>query len=114
MKVEILYVADCPSRIPAINLVKGVLAEQRRSETVVEIEISDPRQAAAERFLGSPTIRVNGKDVESQLPASGPYGVSCRTYLDHGRRQGLPPREWIQTAVRAAMANGEKTGENVS
>ena len=56
---------------------------------------------AAEKvgFLGSPTIKVNGKDLEIERRNDNP-SFSCRTYRVNGKLQGLPPEEMILQAMR--------------
>jgi hypothetical protein len=63
-RVEILYVEGCPNHEPARELVER-LARQLRIEPEIQlVEVADPDRAVALRFLGSPTVRVNGVDVE--------------------------------------------------
>lgn len=101
MKVEVLYVADCPSHPAALELVREVLVSEGVVAEVCEVLVADNRMAKALSFLGSPTIRVNGQDVAEELALSADCAVSCRLYL--GSRQiGLPPAEWIRRAVANA------------
>src|SRR5262245_44076498 len=102
MKVELLYVRDCPNYPPTAEAVKDVLRECGLPTEISEIEISTPAEAAQFSFCGSPTVRVNGNDVEPGPPPASHFGVSCRSYLVNGRRQGVPDREWISAAIRRA------------
>jgi hypothetical protein len=102
MKIEVLCVPDCPNYLPAVALVQDVLREHGLSEAIDRIEVSSSSQAAAVSFLGSPTVRVNGKDVEPSVLERDSFGVSCRTYFVDGRLQGLPRREWIRDAIVSA------------
>ena len=102
MRIELLYVADCPNRQPTIEVVQEVLREQGLPPDIIEIEISDAALATALSFPGSPTVRVDGKDVETSVNLFPSYGVSCRTYLVDGRFEGTPRREWIRNAILAA------------
>ena len=102
MRIELLYVADCPNRQPTIEVVQEVLREQGLPPDIIEIEISDAALAAALSFPGSPTVRVDGKDVETSVNLFPSYGVSCRTYFVDGRFEGTPRREWIRNAILAA------------
>ena len=104
MKIELLYVADCPNRQPTIEIVEEVLREEGLPPDIIEIEISDPAQAAALSFVGSPTVRVDGKDVEPGVNLFPSYGVSCRTYFVDGRFEGTPRREWIRNAALASKS----------
>lgn len=62
--VEVLTFEGCPHAEPALELVKRVLADSGAGATVRRVDVPDAEAAAAERFLGSPTIRVNGRDIE--------------------------------------------------
>ena len=50
-------------------------------------------------FLGSPSVRINGLDIESEERSLKSYGLSCRTYLDGAKRSGLPSSELIRLAI---------------
>jgi hypothetical protein len=77
-------------------------------EEISEIEVCDPAQAEELAFPGSPTIRVDGKDVETTLPVQGSYGLSCRTYVIDGTLHGVPSQEVISKAIRLAVAGADK------
>lgn len=62
------------------------------------IEVCSEADAMRLRFLGSPTVRVNGRDVEPGAVARTDYALSCRMY----GRTGVPSREWIKAALRSA------------
>ncbi len=99
-EVELLWWDGCPSSEGAHELVRTVMAEaglDPASLRSVEIDTDD----AAERvgFIGSPTIRVDGRDV--QPPADKePPGLTCRVYhLRDGRVSPLPDPEDIKEAL---------------
>ncbi|MEP7345260.1 MAG: mercuric transporter MerT family protein [Gemmatimonadaceae bacterium] len=100
MKIEILYFDGCPHYMPAVELVNEVLREERSTAQVVAVNVPDQTTALATGFLGSPTIRVNGLDVEPEARALRDYGITCRTYQANGRMEGLPSRELIRQAIR--------------
>ena len=101
MKVEVLYVADCPSHPAAVQLVRDVLLSEGVTAEICELLIADNHMAKVLSFRGSPTIRVNGRDVAGESFPSAECAVSCRLYL--GSHQiGLPPAEWIRQAVVSA------------
>ena len=105
MKVEVLYIADCPTHLAAVKLVKRALAAERCEAEVDEVLVRDERMAYALQFLGSPTIRINGRDVAGEPATAKNFGLSCRLYP--GSKQiGLPPMEVIQRAV--SEARGER------
>jgi hypothetical protein len=102
MKVEILYFAGCPNHLPALNRVREVLAKEAACAEVIEIEVESAASAERLQFRGSPTIRIDGLDIERTARSSRSIGWMCRTYTHHGEQVGVPPTEWIQAAVREA------------
>ena len=104
MKIELLHIADCPNIDAVRRLLKEALRELGLPEAISEIEVCDSAQAEALAFPGSPTVRVDGKDVETTFPAQGGYGLACRTYVIDGTRQGVPSQEIISKAIRSAVA----------
>ena len=100
--VEVLTFSGCPHAEPALELVERVLADTGIAATVRRIDVPDNETAAAERFLGSPTIRVNGRDVEPGNHERDQYVLACRVYrTDHGV-QGEPDERWLRDALHDA------------
>ncbi|MGH9508818.1 MAG: DF family (seleno)protein, partial [Terriglobales bacterium] len=91
MKIEILYVPGCPHLQPAAELVERVLLEEGVRAEVQQVLVADEATAATLRFAGSPTVLVNGRDVEPAVVA-GQGGLSCRLYANHGA-PGIPSRD---------------------
>jgi hypothetical protein len=105
VRVEVLYVAECPSHPLALKLLRDVLAAEGVAAEIHEVLVRDERMAHQLGFLGSPTIRINGRDVtgESQKPHS--FALSCRLYPG-SKPIGLPPVEMIHHAVVQARQGG--------
>lgn len=105
MKIEVLYVLDCPHYAAAMAELKSVLAIERVSAPITEVLVANPRMAETLKFRGSPTIRINGRDITGDSDLQH-FAVSCRLYP--GQKQpGVPPSEMIHRAVREAM-HGDK------
>lgn len=101
MKVEVLYVSDCPSRLAAVKLVKEALADQGVAADIDEVLVTDQEMAYELEFIGSPTIRINGRDVAGEPTTLKTFALNCRLYP--GSKQiGLPPAEMVHRAVLAA------------
>jgi hypothetical protein len=84
-RVQILYFEGCPNQEPARALVER-LARQLHLEPEIElVEVADPEAAAKLRFVGSPTVRVNGVDVEPGAERRD-FPFSCRIYRGEGAR----------------------------
>jgi hypothetical protein len=99
-RIEFLWWAECPSWERALAILRErVAAAGLDPEAVVIIELTDEQQARGLGFPGSPTIRVDGVDVQD--PVSNPIGLSCRVYRTaDGRVSPLPPSEAIDAALR--------------
>jgi len=57
---------------------------------------------AAAAILGSPTVRVDGRDVDPQAEERRDYGLSCRVYRTERGLAGLPDARWLRAALRCA------------
>jgi hypothetical protein len=98
MKIEILFFKDCPNYEEAYRRIRVVLAELGQDAEVVLVEVPDDTTAARVRFPGSPTIRVDGKDIVPE-ESTGPYGLSCRVYSTASGVSGVPEMEAIRRAM---------------
>src|SRR5207247_11414310 len=97
VKVEVLYVADCPTHPAAVNLVKQVLAAEGVEAEIHEVLVRDEGMANELGFCGSPTIRINGRDVAGETKNARSLALSCRLYS--GLKQvGLPPVDMVHRA----------------
>lgn len=104
-QVEFLWWRDCPSWERALADLRAAMRERGLDPEALElIEIDGEEAAVRERFVGSPTIRVNGADVQPNLAADEPVGLNCRVYRRRdGRVSPLPD----PLDVRAALVAGE-------
>ena len=100
--VEVLTFEGCPHAEPALELVKRVLADSSLDATVRRVDVPDAEAAAAQRFLGSPTIRVNGRDIEPGVAERDQYVLSCRIYRTESGLTGEPDEQWLREALSAA------------
>jgi len=104
MKIEVLYFEGCPNHEPAVARVDEIVKAEGIAAEVSEVNVPDTSTAQEVGFLGSPSIRVNGMDVEQAARSAREYGMMCRTYVVNGRREGLPSREMIQQAIREVQS----------
>jgi hypothetical protein len=102
MTVELLWWDGCPSHPEALADLERVLREECVEAEVERVEIHDDEQARRERFPGSPTIRIDGRDVVA--PGEGePYSLTCRVYRTRdGGISAVPDPEDVREAVRRA------------
>jgi hypothetical protein len=100
VRVSFLYYEECPSHELALERLREVMAEEgiRGEVEVFKVETED--EARQLRFVGSPTIRVDGRDID---PPSDPrYALTCRAYhLEDQRISPLPSKDMIRRALRS-------------
>jgi hypothetical protein len=104
VKVEVLYVADCPSSAAAVKLVKDVLNTEQIAAQVHEVLVEDARMADELQFPGSPTIRIDGCDVAGG-PETPAFALSCRLYPE-SKQIGLPLVDRVRRTVVEARERG--------
>ena len=102
MNVSLLYLDGCPNWEQTLTDVREVLAEYHVDADVNLIRVSSQQQAEEMEFLGSPTVRVEGMDVEPDILESG-FNLECRVYWIEDDPLGRPPKEWIAAAVEVAL-----------
>jgi hypothetical protein len=95
--IKILFFDGCPHHAPAVDLVKQVVTQLGVEAEIEEVEITDPGDIEATRFLGSPTIQVNGVDIDPDARERTDYSYSCRVYSGI---PGPPPAEMMIAALQ--------------
>ncbi len=100
--VEILYFQGCPNHERSRELVERIAAELRLQPAIEMVEVADPEAAARLRFLGSPSVRVDGRDVEPAAEQRDDFALACRVYLSERGTAGQPGDALIREALAAA------------
>jgi hypothetical protein len=106
MKIELLYFEGCPNHVPAMEILRETLDSLSREDEIHEVEVRTQIEAEAIKFVGSPSIRINGSDVESWARNAKSFGLSCRTYVDGSRASGVPSRELLRSAIMEGIREG--------
>jgi hypothetical protein len=107
LSIEVLYFDGCPSHERLLPTVRRLAREGRAQLTLRRV--ASPEQAEAERFLGSPTVRVDGADVEPGAAIRTDYGIKCRLFRSGGRQLPTLPEQWIRAAIDRARTAHEET-----
>ena len=97
MRIEVLYVPGCPNYEPAVERLQTVLESQSLQAEIRSVPIRTEAQAKALLFPGSPTIRIDGEDVEQHETAAP--SLACRLYAN---RSGIPSEELLRVAIANA------------
>lgn len=105
--VEVLTFAGCPNAEPVADLVRRIVREGDDPVDVVRVAINDAAEAKELRFLGSPSVRIDGRDVEPGADDRSDYSYACRVYRTPQGQSGLPSEEWIRVSlVDPVLADG--------
>jgi hypothetical protein len=75
------------------------LLEHGVRAAIEPVRIASDQEADTQRFLGSPTLRVDGADVEPGADARADFGLKCRIYRFDGTQSPAPPDRWLRRAL---------------
>ena len=98
MKIELLYFNSCPSYKQALTNIKAVLKEKNLQAEVILVNVESEEKAKQVGFQGSPSVRINGKDIEGRDEG---YSFSCRIYSDNGKPAVAPSKEAIISKIES-------------
>jgi hypothetical protein len=102
MEIEVLYFDGCPNHEALLPRLKQLLDAEGITSPVELRLVESVEDAERQRFLGSPTLRVDGRDIEPGAPDRSDYGLKCRLYRTESGLGGLPRDEWMLDALRSA------------
>jgi hypothetical protein len=100
VKIELFYFDGCPSYARLLPRLRELLADAGMPGEIELRRVESPEAAVAERFLGSPTVRIDGVDIEPEASERCDYGLKCRLYRTANALQGTPPEEWVTRALK--------------
>ena len=103
MKIELFYFDGCPAYKTALKHLEEVLKEKGLDVEVKMKKIKNDKQALKERFLGSPSIRINGVDIEPGAQEVNKYSISCRLYFKDGEVKEWPSKKLIRQAIDTVL-----------
>jgi hypothetical protein len=113
VRVEILARTDCDNRGMAAVVVERVAAEMGIPVALEVIDVKSEAQARKWRFLGSPSVRVDGLDVEPGTNESTDFTLGDRVYRSGERGlQGWPDDRWIRAALVVARSASSGNGDS--
>jgi hypothetical protein len=107
MKIELLYFQGCPSYEALLPELRELLAGEGIADQVELRAVETIEDAERERFLGSPTVRIDGRDIEPAAAERRDYGLKCRLYRTADGTSGLPPRQLVAEAIGLAREGAQ-------
>lgn len=101
-QIEILHFESCPGWKGTVERVEQVVAEEglSREVEVRALPVETEQDAVRLQFLGSPTVRIDGRDVDPTASSKTSFGLQCRLYDDAGRMVKVPSHDMIRMALR--------------
>ena len=105
MKVELYYLDGCPSWQRARENLERALQLEQLSVQVEAILVADSADVQLKRFIGSPTIRLDGVDIEGPGAETRGYGYGCRVYADGTCTAGWPSVNQVRRALQRERRN---------
>jgi len=99
MKIELLYFDGCPSYKLADEYIKEIIAEEGLDVEYELIDVEKDKRGQILKFLGSPTILIDGEDLEEGVSEAESFELKCRIYSIDGKFAGCPPKEYFREAI---------------
>jgi hypothetical protein len=95
-QLRVLYFRGCPHAVPTLELVRRVASQLGTEASLELIEVGSDEEAHRLGFLGSPTVQVDGIDIDPGARERTDRGMACRLYDG----AGVPPEAMISAALR--------------
>jgi hypothetical protein len=99
--IEILYFAGCPNYEALVARLPKLLDHAGVKAKIALRQVESEEDATRSRFLGSPTVLVNGRDIEPGADGRTDFGLKCRLYRTPSRIVGMPPDTLVVDALVA-------------
>lgn len=99
--VDVLFFDGCPNIDSTVSRIHSAAAAANIADVDVRfVRVETEDEAARTLFLGSPSVRVDGVDVELAARTRRDFALQCRVYpKEQGGLDGAPPVEWIRAAL---------------
>lgn len=107
-RVEVLVFDGCPNVDETLERARTAIARANVPAELRLLRLQSEREAEGLGFLGSPTVRVDGRDVDPTAKQRHEFGLQCRVYAVGGRLEGAPPVDWIVSALEGRSPDDAK------
>ena len=104
MRIELLWFSDCPNHEAAERMLRERLNAFEIDAPIQSVQVEDESLAKEVCFPGSPTIRIDGIDVEPEWTPCEDCTPRCRLYATSQGLRGLPEVSWIDAALQRALS----------
>jgi hypothetical protein len=100
VNIGIFFIEGCPGLSSITDNIKEVLAEEAVDADISLFLIETLEDAKRLQFTGSPTVRINGRDIDSNMKAIKDYGLRSRHYYANGEKLDFPSKSMIRDAIK--------------
>jgi len=114
VRIEILARSDCEARGMAVSVVERVVEETGVPAEIEIVEVETLAQAKKLLFPGSPTVRVDGRDVDRRPNGKGDVSLGDRIYRTGRGLASWPDEEWVRDAILLAVSGTTTNGNHDS
>ena len=102
VKLEVLFFDGCPSHEGLMPRLRELMAQAGVDAPIELMHVESAEAAERKRFLGSPTLRVNGEDVDPTASGRTDFGLKCRLYPSADGLRGTVPDGFVVAALKRA------------
>lgn len=74
ISIVVLHTDGCPSTPKTVERIRECISELGMPTVIREVLVRTQEEADAWRFLGSPTVQINGIDIDSSARTSNMFG----------------------------------------
>ncbi len=100
VSISIYFIEGCPGLSAVRDNVKEIIAEETVNAEINLVLIETREEAGRLQFTGSPTVRINGKDIDSNMKTIKDYGLRSRHYYVNGKKLDSPSKRMIRDAIK--------------
>lgn len=110
VRIEVLVRPDCANRPMAVAVVERAIAAAGVPVEMEVVDLETEEQGKDLRCLGSPSVLVDGMDVEPGANGRRDFTIACRLYRCGTGLQGWPEETWVRSALLVASAQPASIG----
>jgi len=100
VRISIYFIEGCSGLSAVQDNIKEVIAEEAVNAEINLVLIETRKEAGRLQFTGSPTVRINGRDIDSNMKAIKDYGLRSRHYFINGKKSDYPSKRMIRDAIK--------------
>jgi glutaredoxin len=104
MVIRVITFEGCPNCQATRDLVEKTVQQMHVNASIEDIQIANEEEARRYRFLGSPTIQIDGQDIEADR-RDDRASFSCRVYRTRNGITGVPPTDLLVEAINRVQRN---------